>query len=246
MRIQFASDLHLDTRPKQTFETILEPTAPILALLGDIASLGFPSLRPFLEWCSERWETILYVPGNLELIESGEPWAKALYSLRGICSSYKNIHVLYRDVFHSTDGLVVLGCTFWCCIPSVPKEHRARHREDVDWVAKTVKKFQNPYMVLSYYGPTAWVQNETHVEEPGRVPIIPELEMLLRKPVIAWLFGHVHSFLEYSKVWNTANGTARSVLLLCNGLGEKKALKNTEFRKDAVLALSPQLYFADG
>ena len=246
MRIQFASDLHLDTRPKQTFETILEPAAPALALLGDIAKLTCVSLRPFLEWCSERWETVLYIPGNLELLESGEPWAKALYTLRGICSTYKNIHVLYRDIFHTTDGLVVLGCTFWCCIPTVPKEHRVRHREDLEWVSKNTKNSQNPCILLSYYGPTAWTQNETGVEDPDKVPVIPELELLLRKTIIACLFGHIHTFMEFSKVWNTANGTGRTVLLLCNGLGEKTALKNTEFRKEAVLALSPQLYLVDG
>ena len=40
MRIQFASDLHLELRPKMTFREIIEPTvAPVLALLGDIAPL---------------------------------------------------------------------------------------------------------------------------------------------------------------------------------------------------------------
>ena len=72
MRIQIASDLHLELRPKTTFRELLDPAvAPVLALLGDVAPLSHPNLRPFMEWCSEHWDTVIWIPGCLELLGSG-------------------------------------------------------------------------------------------------------------------------------------------------------------------------------
>ncbi len=104
MRIQFASDLHLETRPKETFEKLLvKGKAPILALLGDIAPLNHPNLRAFLEWCSERWEQIIYIPGVLELWTIDRPMSETVlnenvYKLKGICAPFLNISVLYESL----------------------------------------------------------------------------------------------------------------------------------------------------
>ncbi len=243
MRLQFVSDLHLNLRPKETFETMLIPKAPILALLGDIAPFRHPNLRQFLEWCSQRWETVLYIPGNEELIHKDYSIDTALAGLRQVCAFYKNIHVLYRDSFISDDGLIVLGCTFWSCIPVVPKPHRDRHRTDIEWVKAQTKLYTKPMLVLSHYGPTMWVQNETRIERPESVLTIPELELLLKPPIVTWIFGHVHGFIEYSKMWSDSTGEKHTVLLLCNGLGETIEDERPEsYAPDAVIALRPELY----
>jgi len=62
MRIQYASDLHLELWPKTTFDETLEPTAPYLVFCGDIAQLNCPNLRAFLEYVSERWKYVFYIP----------------------------------------------------------------------------------------------------------------------------------------------------------------------------------------
>jgi hypothetical protein len=73
-----------------------------------------------------------------------------------------------------------------------------------------------------------------------------ETELLLREPIVAWAFGHCHAYVEYSKTWNTANGTPRSVILVCNGMGSplssKWRLAFEDYRIDAVLAIDPKLY----
>ena len=243
MRLQFVSDLHLNLRPKETFETMLTPTAPILALLGDIAPVRHPNLRQFMEWCSQRWETILYIPGNEELIHKDYSIETALKNLQVVCSRYPNVHVLYRDSFISDDGLIVLGCTFWSCIPVVPQAHRDRHRTDLNWIKEQIKTYTKPIVVLSYYGPTMWVQNEERLDQPESVLSVPELDLVLKAPIITWIFGHVHTFVEYTKVWSGASGKKNSVLLLCNGLGETiEDERPYEYRPDAVIALRPELY----
>jgi len=242
MRLQFVSDLHLNLRPKETFETMLVPTAPILALLGDIAPVRDPNLRQFLEWCSQRWETVLYVPGNEELIHRDYSVDTAVKNLKVVCSRFPNVHVMDKDTFVSDDGIIVIGCTFWSCIAVVPKHHRDRHRDNLNWVIEQTKKYTKPIVVLSYYGPTLWVQNEEHIEQPESVMTIPEIDLLLKKPIVAWIFGHIHGYVEYVKTWNNASGE-NSVLLLSNGLGETISDERPyEYRPDAVIALRPELY----
>ena len=230
MRLQFVSDLHLNLRPKETFETMLIPTAPILALLGDIAPVRDPNLRQFIEWCSNKWETVLYIPGNEELIHRDYSIETALKNLKVVC-------------FISDNGLIVLGCTFWSCIPTAPQAHRDRHREDLNWIKDQVKLHTKPIVVLSYYGPTMWLQNEDRLDRPDSVLSVPELDLLLRGPIVTWIFGHVHTFVEYTKVWYNASGEKKHVLLLCNGLGERlEDERPIDYRPDAVIALRPELY----
>ena len=87
MRIQYASDLHIELWPKSTYDETLQVTAPILVLCGDICIPSHPNYYKFLEYISERWETILYVPGLSEMKESYSSFIK-------ICSTFKNIFVL--------------------------------------------------------------------------------------------------------------------------------------------------------
>lgn len=235
MRVQFASDLHMELRSKTTFETFLEDGGcPVLILLGDICPSTHPNFKPFLEWCSQRWETILYIPGNVELFESDPTWSieQSLKHLNQVTGAYKNIHVLYRDKFMSSDGILILGCTFWSCLPNAPKAHRQRHLEDVEWIRATTKATTLPVVVLTHYGPTRWVQNELVLENPAKSPVNHEIEVLLRSPILAWIFGHLHGYSEYTKVWSGADGAKSSILLLSNGYG-------AYYRRDAILGIQP-------
>lgn len=67
MRIQYASDLHIDDFPADTpFETFLTPCAPVLILAGDICSAYDIRFSAFLAWCSAHWRYVVCVAGNHE------------------------------------------------------------------------------------------------------------------------------------------------------------------------------------
>lgn len=74
MKIQYASDLHLEF--KENVDWFLEnpiiPTGDILVLAGDIAYLGTElySEHPFWDWCSRNFNQTIVVPGNHELYRS--------------------------------------------------------------------------------------------------------------------------------------------------------------------------------
>ena len=98
MRIQYASDLHLELWRKKTFDETLEPSAPYLVLCGDVAKLDDPNLRAFLEYISERWKLIFWTPGNSEIWSTSSEEV-SLQKMRDLCSSYRNIKLLYMNSY---------------------------------------------------------------------------------------------------------------------------------------------------
>jgi predicted MPP superfamily phosphohydrolase len=69
VKIQYLSDIHLETHhntSKELFEKILKPSAPYLALCGDIGHPGAQLYEPFLKYCSEHFEHVFYIAGNHE------------------------------------------------------------------------------------------------------------------------------------------------------------------------------------
>jgi len=48
LRIQYASDLHLEHYEKTVFQIMLKPSAPVLVLAGDVGQPGRRSYRDFL------------------------------------------------------------------------------------------------------------------------------------------------------------------------------------------------------
>jgi hypothetical protein len=69
IKFQYVSDIHLETyqnTSKVLFKTILKPSAPYLALCGDIGYPGAQLYKPFLEYCSKHFEHVFYIAGNHE------------------------------------------------------------------------------------------------------------------------------------------------------------------------------------
>lgn len=261
MRIQFASDLHLEKWPKTTPDETLEPVAPVLALLGDVAPLTQPNLLSFLEWCSERWETILWVPGNMEVWNSGEVgYGAAVGRMKQIASSFANIHVLDREAMMSEDGVVILACPLWYRPienlmlryhekvwvkaeppPTDPDVVLRCYEANLQWLKEKIQSIRaTPIVILSYYGPLSWMLEEEWIQNPEFATSIPELEQLMREPVVAWVFGHCHRSVDHTYSWCGATGHTSKVFITSNPRGFPE--DQNEFRKEAVLRIDPDLY----
>ena len=267
MRIQIASDLHLEVRPKITFKELLEPTAPVLALLGDIAPLNNPNLRPFMEWCSEHWDTVIWIPGCLELLgpgsgNQGRPIPDldgAVAVMKRLVEPFWNITVLDHDGMVSEDGVYIFGLPFWKFprndghvwhpryfryieaepSPMNPEFMRGLYNRDLAWIRAKVKAQHEPILILSHYGPTTWLQEEGFVGDPDKSVIFPDVEELLKAPVVGWICGHVHETVQFSKEWRDATGSKGLVLIATNPLGLDQ---NMEYQRDAVLRIDPTLF----
>lgn len=71
MRIQYASDLHLefaDNRDLLERRNGMLPAGDVLVLAGDVSYLGDMKMmrRPFFDWCAEHFQETFIVPGNHE------------------------------------------------------------------------------------------------------------------------------------------------------------------------------------
>jgi len=267
MRIQIASDLHLETRPKMTFKELMDPAAPALALLGDVAPLNNPNLRPFMEWCSEHWDTVIWIPGCLELIGPGSgnegrsvpDLDRAVAAMKRLVEPYWNITVLDHEGMVSEDGLYIFGLPFWKFprddghvwhpkffryveaepSPMDPEVMRRLYAADLAWIRAKVKAQHEPILILSHYGPTTWLQEEGFVGDPDKSVTFPDVEELLKAPVVAWVCGHVHETIQFSKAWSDATGASGTVLIATNPKGVP--YQNLEFQRDAVLRIDPSL-----
>jgi hypothetical protein len=269
MRLQIASDLHLDTRPKMTFKEIIEPrVAPALALLGDVAPLADPNLRAFMEWCSENWDTVIWIPGKAELLGPGSgnelrsipDLATPVAKMRSLVAPYWNITILDHEGMVSEDGIYIFGLPFWKFprdeghvwhptfyryveaepSPMDPETLRAIYNRDLAWIRNKVNAQHEPVVILSHYGPTTWLQEEGFVGDPDKSVVFPDIEEMLKAPIVAWLCGHVHESVQYSKEWRDATGAKGSVLIATNPKG--LPLQNLEYRRDAVVRLDPSLF----
>ena len=256
MRLQYISDLHLDRRTKTTYDEILKPAvAPVLVLLGDVCSLKSTHLRPFFEWCSERWTTIVWIPGNAEVWESGftDP-AEAARTMKLLVGSYANVHVLYCEAMGSDDGIVLLGCPLW----RRPRDEVMLHMKGKIWVKsdpcptdkglflneynrcrrwleKYLVSCDKPVVLLGYYAPLPWLTEEEWLQEKTSSMIEPELQLLLKRPLVAWLFGHCHVPVLDQYTWTDTTGEQNTVLLTSNPYFKG-------YKKDAVVRIDPTLY----
>jgi hypothetical protein len=258
MRIQYASDLHLELWNKETFDQTLEPVAPYLILCGDIAKLNAPNLRQFLEYCSERWKTIFWIPGNEEIWYYSSVENTSLKKMEEICSSYKNIIILYKNTYMLDENLLLVGLPLWHVprneimlhyhnniyikpipLPVDEKTFLKAHNENVKFLTYIIKNATTPLLICSYYPPFTWLYEEDWIQEPASAVIDRDLEKLITYPIISWLVGHNHKPIEYVRRYYDTIGYEGSVLFVSNPRG--KPNQNIYYRKEAVINLKPEL-----
>jgi hypothetical protein len=120
LRIQYASDLHLEFAENFVGPTILKPVAPVLALAGDMGRPDKPMYKNFLRYCSSNWDAVFLVAGNHEFYNSRtiHPARRAdtidhrHAMIEEAIVEFPNIHFLDRGRVNFR-GVAFLGCTLW-------------------------------------------------------------------------------------------------------------------------------------
>lgn len=117
MKIQYASDLHLefDDNWRYLKENPLQIEGEILILAGDIGYLGDENYikHPFWDWASENYRDVIVCMGNHEFYKYYD-----IATLRnGYCFEIRqNIHSYYNAVVH-IDDIDIIVSTLWAKIP---------------------------------------------------------------------------------------------------------------------------------
>lgn len=107
LRIQFASDLHLEyLEPRFPHFRGVEPAdADVLVLAGDVAT-GTRALDLFADWPCP----VVFVPGNHEFYGASVPAVLAEFAQRA--ATFPNVTVLAPGVCELA-GVRFIGCTLW-------------------------------------------------------------------------------------------------------------------------------------
>ena len=122
LRIQVVSDLHIEFYRhilKVPAHSIIQPQAPILALLGDIGLACTDLLRDFLYRQADRFEHVLFLAGNHEYYNRDNTTysiTEQMTWMRRICSEKDNLHFMDRSSI-VLNGVLILGTTLWSDIP---------------------------------------------------------------------------------------------------------------------------------
>lgn len=127
MSLQYVSDIHLEFYDKQNTGSIdpsqfITPTAPYLALVGDIGIPELAAYSVFLRWCSQKWKQIFVVAGNHEYYryrcEEKNDMETKRKSIQTICSGLSNVTFLdCSSALIPELNVRLLGCTLWSSIP---------------------------------------------------------------------------------------------------------------------------------
>lgn len=133
LRIQIVSDLHLEfyEKPERIPKDIIQPRAPVLALLGDIGLACTPLLRSFLHMQSEQFEKVLYVAGNHEFYNictdegTSHTVSTQLTWIQKVCNERDNLYFLEKKGL-IINGVRILGTTLWSYIPPSAKDSALR------------------------------------------------------------------------------------------------------------------------
>lgn len=122
LSIQIASDLHLEFYSEDQalpYRDIITPSAPILALLGDI---GLPlsanrHYERFLHHMADQFQLVLVVAGNHEFYNhENKPYPEIQAKIQSICDSHPRLKYMNRTSL-LINGVRILGCTLWSYIP---------------------------------------------------------------------------------------------------------------------------------
>ena len=166
--VQIASDLHLEFHragcgAELDMDAIVTPTAPILALLGDIGIPTHPLYRTFLLHQAERFAAVLVLTGNHEFYDiihkptpppkEGQTYKEAQRdkvrhgvedmerAIQAICDEHPRLHYVDNRVVRLGRGgtAAALLCTpMWSHVPAAAAQDVCRGLNDyrMCWVRK--------------------------------------------------------------------------------------------------------------
>lgn len=205
---------------------------------------GSKNLDLFFRMISDNYDRVIFVPGNHEYYSDNIPYYEIEKYLQELTSAY-NISMLNNGTIHLDNEIKLIGTTLWSRISESKKltlgtkltnfKHIKSHNGqlfDVDTnnalnkaAIKYIKEQINTdkkCIILSHYSPL--MPKEGQLTADSKFIGCPRLEgyhnnlnMLIKRPIVAWLYGHTH----YNNTFYYKN-----VLFSSNQLGYSKESKH--------------------
>ncbi len=237
MRIRYYSDLHLEfhlDKGKEFIRSLPNDDCDVLVLAGDINILS--GLPYSLEWFCERFQKVVYVPGNHEYWGTEPSMVYGDGRLFG-GQTRKPLDRLYwlNNRFAEIDGVRFVGSTLWYRDNPLNIMYE---KEFVDF--KRIKRFK-PWVyeentrsiafleqwvepgcvVVTHYLPTPEsVAPRWRGSEINRFFLCDVTPIIVEKKPAVWIHGHTH---------DTRDVVVGDTRVVCNPFGYPKFEENPEF-----------------
>lgn len=218
MKIQYASDLHLEFADNSRFlkEYPLETAGDILVLAGDIGYIGDDnySKHPFWDWASENYERTIVVPGNHEFYKMFD--IDKLYN-GWVLDIRSNVTCQYNTVIPLGKDTELITTTLWAHIPledafrteaAVSDFSRIRHGSSTldfnrfneehyrcfCFLEQSVKQSAAKHiLVATHHVPSFELMSPEFKGSPLNGAFTVELGgFIANSPIEYWIYGHSH------------------------------------------------------
>lgn len=183
LRIQYASDLHLEILGAVPFPTLVKPVAPVLALAGDIGNPCEPVYQSFLQYCSRNWDHVVVIAGNHEFYnrKPAEKWkyvapqtvSERLDACRSVAATFPNVRFLERERV-DISGVAILGCTLWTDLSDTEAAEETESRmNDYRLIAVDGKRRLRAANVAGWHArDRVWLNTEISIAAEEERPVV--------------------------------------------------------------------------
>lgn len=235
MKIQYASDIHLELSDNSRFINSIpfEVTGEVLVFAGDIGYLRdktLPNMK-FWKWASANYREVLLVPGNhefygnVDVLAYGDSWSHEILP---------NVHYYQNMVVRIDDTDFILS-TLWSHIQPQDEyfvsrgmndfrqirydgcrftidDFNAEHQKCLSFIKQSVAASMAEHIVVvTHHLPSLAVVAPQHKSSLLNSAFATELgDFIADSRINAWIFGHSHAN-EEATIGNTR--------LVCNQLG---------------------------
>lgn len=217
MRIQYASDLHLEFSDNTRYlkQNPLKPVGDILILAGDIGYLNDDnySKHPFWDWASDNYRQVIVAVGNHELYK--------YYDLakmpRGLVCSIRDNVKCYYDAVVRVENIDFIISTLWAKIlledayltehyvsdfrrilyndePLTWDNFNREHDKCFNFIQnEVVKSTAEHIVVVTHHVPSFQLVSPDFTGSKINGAFTVELEEYIKhSPIEYWIYGHSH------------------------------------------------------
>ena len=252
MKIQYASDLHLELRDNWNYlkSKPLEVSGDVLILAGDTGYLGDEnfSVHPFWDWISERYKQVFVVLGNHEFYKN--------YDLSSLTDGTvgeirRNVHYYYNNVVDLGDGVELILSTLWAhiekdnyriterCISDFRRimfgertldsqNFNNEHEKCLSFIKSSLESSKAKHkIVVTHHVPSFDLLAREFYGSDLNGAFVSDLnEFIKNSGAEYWIYGHSH---------RNINRTIGNTRCICNQLGYVQYAEHYDFKHDAII-----------
>jgi predicted phosphohydrolase len=249
MKIQYASDLHLEFPENKAFlnKNPLLPGADILLLAGDIVPFKvLEKHNDFFDYLSDNFKTTYWVPGNHEYYyfdlakkqgSFNEKIRENVFLLNNIAIQVQDITFIFSTLWsHISDAnqwqiqqrlsdFHVIGYNKGMLLPA---HYNQSHQDSLTFINKELAQTSDKRkIVVTHHVPTFLNYPEEYQGDPMNDAFATELyDLILESKIDYWIYGHHHRNIFDFKIGGTS--------FITNQLGYVKYNENQGFENKCI------------